>query len=237
MAAEFTADRFGLLACRDLDAVLCLEMQMSAGRSATSIRFDTPAYLSQCRTVSEDILTNGGTIVGSTHPEHYVRGYAEWLFSESDLYAAMTGVGKGLRPIGAVDAVLRQLLGLESRTSTAAVEHRAASSPAASIGVAVVGERDDEAAAKKAMPSQRLEQVAADILTDSARRKVASTGKAIATMARAMAPSIRRAAEVAREHLRASASDEEPESDEEPLDEERRALLARFDELERREKK
>lgn len=41
MAAEFTADRFGLLACRDLDAVLRLEMQMSAGRSARSIRFDT----------------------------------------------------------------------------------------------------------------------------------------------------------------------------------------------------
>jgi hypothetical protein len=68
MAAEFTADRFGLLACRDLDAVLRLEMQMSAGRSATSIRFDTHSYLSQCRAVSEDILTNGGTIVGSTIP-------------------------------------------------------------------------------------------------------------------------------------------------------------------------
>jgi hypothetical protein len=151
----------------------------------------------------------------------------------------MTGLGEGLRPIGEVDAILRQLIGLGPRTSTTTVEHRAASSPPMSVGVAVVGERDDENAAKKAVPpSQTLEQVAADVLTAGARRKLAATGKAIVTMARAVAPSIRRAAEVARDHLKTSAREEAPESvADDPLDEERRELLARFEELERREKK
>jgi hypothetical protein len=238
MAAELTADRFGLLACRDLDAVLRLEMQAAAGRSATSIHFDTRSYLRQCRAVSEELLANGETMLGTTHPEHYVRGYAEWLFSESDLYATMTGSGEGLRTIFEVEATLWQLLGLRPGTGAPTAAWCAASPPPADVGVAVVGERDDEAAAKKAVPPQTLERVAADILTDGARRKLAATGKAIVTIAHAVAPSIRRAAEAAREQLRTPASQEEPvESADDPLDEERRELLARFAELERREKK
>src|SRR5262249_13526346 len=83
MAAELTADRFGLLACRDLDAVLRLEMRMSAGPSTRRIHFDTNAYLQQCRAVVEETIARGGTAMGISHPEHYVRGYAEWLFSET----------------------------------------------------------------------------------------------------------------------------------------------------------
>jgi hypothetical protein len=238
MAAELTADRFGLLACRDLDAVLRLEMQTSAGRSAPSIRFDTRSYLSQCRAVAEDVLANGRTVAGSTHPEHYVRGYAEWLFSESDLYAAMTGLGEGLRPIDEVDAVLRQLLGLRPATSTPTDRRSDASSPTANVGVVTMSERKDEAAAERAAQSQTAGQAATDILTDAARRKLAATGRAIATVAYTVAPSIRRAAEVALDHLRNVAKEEdEPESLDDPLDEERRELLARFEELEQREKK
>jgi hypothetical protein len=56
-------------------------------------------------------------------------------------------------------------------------------------------------------------------------------------MARAVAPSLKRVVEVARDHLATSAG--EPESEEksgDPIDEEQRELLARFEELERREK-
>ncbi|MGK4455697.1 hypothetical protein, partial [Klebsiella pneumoniae] len=60
IARELTADRFGLLACRDLDAALRLEMRSAAGRSASSVRFDTDAYLRQCRVVAEEIIARGG---------------------------------------------------------------------------------------------------------------------------------------------------------------------------------
>ena len=56
MASEFTADRFGLLACRSLDAMLRLEMQTAAGPAATTVRFDTHSYLEQCRAVAEETL-------------------------------------------------------------------------------------------------------------------------------------------------------------------------------------
>ena len=110
MAAEITADRFGLLACRDLDAVLRLEMHGPAGKSG--IRLDTVAYLGQCQSLVASLVTNGGRVWGQTHPEHHVRGYAEWLFSETDVYAAIAGHGPGTRRIEDVDTTLRELLGI-----------------------------------------------------------------------------------------------------------------------------
>jgi hypothetical protein len=149
----------------------------------------------------------------------------------------MTGLGEGLRPIGEVDAMLRQLLGLRSM-STPTVEHRSAPSPPGTVGAAVVGERDDEAAIKRAVQPPTMELLAAGIVTDGARRKLAATGRAIVTMARAVAPSIRRAAEAARDQLRTTEKEEEePDSVDDPSDEERRELLARFEALERREQK
>jgi hypothetical protein len=109
-AAEITADRFGLLACRDLDAVLRLEMQAPAGKSG--IRLDTGAYLAQCQELVASLVASGKQVWGSTHPEHYVRGYAEWLFTETDVYAALTGVGRGTRRLEDVDRILRDLLGI-----------------------------------------------------------------------------------------------------------------------------
>ncbi len=112
MAAELTADRFGLLACLDVEAVLRLEMQWTAGESGSAVRFDTKAYLRQCCLVAEDIIAQGGIAVGKTHPEHYVRGYAHWLFSESDLYASISGIGSGSRSIQEVDDILHKLVGI-----------------------------------------------------------------------------------------------------------------------------
>jgi hypothetical protein len=114
LARELTADRFGLLACRDLDAALRLEMVSAAGSAAARLRLDTTAYLSQCREVTDELLEKGGAVLGATHPEHYVRGYAAWLWSESDAYRAMTGVGPGTRSITDVDATLTKLLGVRS---------------------------------------------------------------------------------------------------------------------------
>ncbi|HEX7602211.1 MAG TPA: hypothetical protein VF316_11425 [Polyangiaceae bacterium] len=230
MAAEFTADRFGLLACRDLAAALRLEMRSAAGRSAASLRFDTESYLKQCRFVAEDIIARGGMAQGWTHPEHCVRGYAEWLFSEADLYASITGVGPGSRSIEEVNAVLQALLGIGPKPVPAPKPSTQAA-PAA-----VVGEREDEAVARSAMPTQTLEELATDILTDGARRKLAATGRALATMARSVAPSLKRFAEQLEGETADPKASPEPEDTADPLEDDRRELIARIEELERRGK-
>lgn len=115
LASELTADRLGLLACRDLDAVLRLEMRGQMGRAPERLRLDTRAYLEECKSLGEDLVARGRTMFGETHPEHYVRGYAEWLFTETDVYQAITGTGPGSRRLEDVDAVLATLLGLRRR--------------------------------------------------------------------------------------------------------------------------
>ncbi len=112
LASELTADRLGLLACRDLDAVLRLEMRGQMGRVPDRLRLDTRAYLDECRTLGDGLLARGKMMFGETHPEHYVRGYAEWLFSETDAYREITGTGPGSRRLEDVDAALATLLGL-----------------------------------------------------------------------------------------------------------------------------
>jgi len=236
MAAELTADRFGLLACRDLETVLRLEMQMVAGRAAPSLRFDTDAYLTQCRLVAEEIIASGGMMVGNTHPEHYVRGYAEWLFSETDVYRAITGVGHGSRSIEEVEGILQRLLGIRSRPEPVPGVTLERPMPPPTVPAAEVSRRPEDQGRRATAPKPP-EGLSADILTDGARRKLAATGTALAAVADAVAPSVRRFAEAAIRRLGGDAADEEAVKHDETtdvLDEERRELLARFEELERR---
>lgn len=242
MACEFTADRFGLLACRNLGDALKLEMQTSAGRAATSLHFDTDAYLKQCQALAAETLARGGNMLGQTHPEHYFRGYAEWLFSESDVYAAITGAGPGTRTLAEVDAILAKLLQLPERASTGsgAASQKSVDGPRATTAIATVGNLDDERALQRAMPAVGLEDLATDILTDGARRKLVAAGNALSNAARAVAPSLRRLSDAARDHFGATSSPAKIDAPapEEPdlLDEERNELLARFEELERNAK-
>lgn len=113
LASELTADRLGLLACRDLDAVLRLEMRGQMGRVPARLRLDTQAYLEQCKNLGEELVARGRVMFGETHPEHYVRGWAAWLFSETDVYRDLTGGGAGSRSLEEVDAVLAKLLGID----------------------------------------------------------------------------------------------------------------------------
>ena len=110
MARELTADRYGLLAARDLDALLRLEMVATTGLPADDLGGDTAGYLAQCRELVEGCLAGGDTAQGVTHPEHGVRAWAAWLFSESDLYHELTGLGPGTRPIDEVDALIERVL-------------------------------------------------------------------------------------------------------------------------------
>ena len=111
MSMELTADRFGLIAGGELDAALRLEMVIVTGLAASELTWDTAAYLQQSRTLVESLLAGGETSLGYTHPEHSLRAYALWLFSESDLFAELTGRGPGTRKIADVDALLMQVLG------------------------------------------------------------------------------------------------------------------------------
>ena len=77
-----------------------------------------------------------------------------------------------------------------------------------------------------------------DLLTDGARRKLTAAGAVFAAATRAATPSLKRFAEAARQYLGESVAEKETPKDDapDPLDEERRDLLARFEELERRDK-
>ncbi len=113
LAAELTADRFGLLACKSLDAALRLEMHVTAGSASVHLTLDTAAYLAQCRVIAEQTLAAGKAMGGTTHPEHYIRGYAEWLFSETDCYRAITGKGPSSMSLDEANAQLSKLLRIE----------------------------------------------------------------------------------------------------------------------------
>jgi len=111
VAREITADRFGLLACRDLDAALRLEMIATTGLSGESLTWDTGAYLEQSRELMEAVLAEGGQAFASSHPEHSLRAWATWLFSETETFRRLTGQGSGTRRIEDVDALIAAALG------------------------------------------------------------------------------------------------------------------------------
>lgn len=110
MARELTADRYALLAVRDLDALLRLEMVATTGLPAEDLGGDTAGYLAQCRELVEACLADGDSAQGVTHPEHGVRAWAAWLFSETDLYRELTGCGPGTRTLDEVDALIERVL-------------------------------------------------------------------------------------------------------------------------------
>lgn len=110
MARELTADRYGLLAVRDLDAVLRLEMVATTGLPSDTLGGDTAGYLAQCCELVESCLQRGEGAQGVTHPEHGVRAWAAWLFSETDLYRELTGIGPGTRAISEVNALIERAL-------------------------------------------------------------------------------------------------------------------------------
>jgi hypothetical protein len=217
LAAELTADRFGLLACRDLDAVLRLEMCGVAGKAAAALQLDTRAYLDGCRRVVEETLASGGVTLGSSHPEHCARSYAEWLFSETDLYAELTGAGSAARTVDEVNAVLASLLGI--RGSRPSLAPPAEPEPRGAAPAAARAPRDGK--------PPTLEALALDILADGARRGIVSAAETLRDAAQ-------RAAAAVSAQLGAPPKVEACAGYEDPLEAEDRELQARFDELERR---
>lgn len=115
LSTELTADRFGLLVCQDLDAALRLEMISTTGLPASALTWDTRAYLEQACDLMEQTAAEGESALGSSHPEHSLRAYAAWLYTESYAYCSMTGKepGPDARTITEVDETLSKLLGVD----------------------------------------------------------------------------------------------------------------------------
>lgn len=111
MAQELTADRVALLACQDLAALLRLMLVLTSGLAVGEMTFDTDAYLAQCRDLIEEDLRTGAIAEAETHPEHGLRVYAAWLFSETRIYRELTGQGPGTRELADVDAIIGRCLG------------------------------------------------------------------------------------------------------------------------------
>ncbi|MFO0629977.1 MAG: DUF4011 domain-containing protein [Polyangiales bacterium] len=114
MAQELTADRFGLLACQDLAAHLRLEMICTTGLHGEALTWDTDAYLLQCQELIETVLRAGDRARGASHPEHGVRAWAAWMFSETREYQSLTGRGPGTRALADVNAEVEKVLALPS---------------------------------------------------------------------------------------------------------------------------
>jgi hypothetical protein len=110
MARELTADRIGLLATQDIDALIADMMTLASGLSAAALKGGPGAYLEQARALIEDLLSRGESVQSGTHPEYAARVYAAWLFSQSDLYGKITQSGSGTRSIGSINATLAKLL-------------------------------------------------------------------------------------------------------------------------------
>jgi len=108
-AAELTADRFALLACQDLDAVLRLFSALS--REGTAGEQEPADFFAACRERAEGLLARKQRASGDSHPEIPVRAFAAWLFSQSDVYHRLTGRGSAARPLLHVDMLLASLVG------------------------------------------------------------------------------------------------------------------------------
>jgi RecA/RadA recombinase len=108
MSQAITADRLGLLACSDLNAALRLELASATGLSTDALAEETAVFLAQCKSLMETALAMTGP--GNTHPEHSLRTWALWLFSETEVYQQLSGRGPGSRKLAELDAFLVQVL-------------------------------------------------------------------------------------------------------------------------------
>ncbi|NUO49564.1 MAG: hypothetical protein HOV80_11975 [Polyangiaceae bacterium] len=118
-ATEITADRFGLLASQDLEAMADLEVASMFGDSPKAMRTDPLQFLEEC-CAKVDEGSVEGVYLDSGYPTQQFRLYAARLFSTSDVYQDLTGRGSGENQLADIDALLRALAIREIRKSRVA---------------------------------------------------------------------------------------------------------------------
>jgi len=115
MSQEITADRFGVLATGDAESMLRLSMIVTTGLPPGALTWDTQAYVAQARELMESLEKSGKSVAGLTHPEHSLRAFAIWLFSQTDVFSALTGAQGADLTLNAVNERLQRLLGQVDR--------------------------------------------------------------------------------------------------------------------------
>lgn len=101
VATEITADRFALLACQDLSALVRLEVTSRTGLPATSLGLLEHQHVADvCAAVEAG---RAALFDGPGHPSGELRLYAASLFHRSGAYRALTGGGLGQLEIQDVD--------------------------------------------------------------------------------------------------------------------------------------
>ena len=86
--SEMSADRFGFLACPDLDVCLAVFFKLASGMQTTAISFDPRAYLEEMERVLEAFRTEMSDW-GISHPINPIRLKALQHFERSRLFAAV----------------------------------------------------------------------------------------------------------------------------------------------------
>lgn len=110
MAIELTADRFSLLVTKDVEDLIGVVMVLASGLPSSALKGGPRAYLDQCKALMEELLEKRDSALEGTHPEHALRAYAAWLYSETDAFAELTGAGPATRSIDDVNLTLGKLL-------------------------------------------------------------------------------------------------------------------------------
>ena len=126
--SEITADRCGLIASRSLHAAARLELRYAAGTAARLLE-DIDGYLEQAIRAGTELEASGDAFFGGRHPEHLMRTYFAWLFSETDRYAELIGRPGGGRPFAEVDRRITQLVLREPKLTPVMVSPRSMPAP------------------------------------------------------------------------------------------------------------
>ncbi len=107
-SSELTADRFSLLACRSLDAMVRLEVALTLLDSPTSLGLRERDFLEQAvgRVERDEVGRQPEHDIGRIPTEF--RLYATWLFWRSRLYQELSGDGPGDLDLREADRLLRK---------------------------------------------------------------------------------------------------------------------------------
>jgi hypothetical protein len=125
VARELTADRFGVLGCQDLEALVRIEVSLATGVSTVALGLRELEHLAEVR---ERIEASRSPLTDMTHPTHDFRLYAAWLFWRSDVYRRLTGdaASPGDLQLAEVDAKLESMLTTPTLTDAIAEMEREA---------------------------------------------------------------------------------------------------------------
>ncbi|MEM6296018.1 MAG: DUF4011 domain-containing protein, partial [Myxococcota bacterium] len=105
MARAITADRVGLIACRDLHAAIRLEMIATTGLSGDTLTWDTEAYLEACK----QRMAEAAEERPANETPYGLRTWALWKFAQSDVWGGIIGATGG-RPLAEIDAEIAAVL-------------------------------------------------------------------------------------------------------------------------------